>query len=353
MSWFRKREPKWGGVLDRVDPKVLIGAAYPSAIVRVRDLERIGNDKEARELFDPVIQAVSMLWNHPDGLGVMFNALDEVIARRRYDLIPVLEQAIRKSPRLLKPDGAALRAGLDEVLVYARNREEVAQLTFYACQRCGSMIFHITEPCPICLFLSTCLEEACLSTYLSSAAVSPFKLPSIGSRIRLQGVASVEEIRGFDASTQMEDSAAKNAAHFILDRCRSRNVVAYRALDSRATCRDCGKESDVSWWSRQCKHCGSREVLLPPARLYKIVVRDCLVWLQDIVRPDENRCFVRLVYDLARLQELACFEGKFVAKEEGYAIKHNMDRLGTLHSPDGRYEIVFDPQEVSGRFVTE
>jgi len=352
MGWFRKSKSKEELLLERVDPRVLIGTAYPSAIARVKDLERVGKSDEAQQLFDAVMLAVSGLSNYPDGLGVMLNALGEAASRRRHDMVSLLEAAIRKSPRMVGSERPALLAGLDEVLAVARDGDGSGAMVFYVCQRCGKITLHASEPCPNCLFLPTSIEEAYRSVRLSSTSVGAFRLPGLGSRIRTAGFEQVEELLESNVPTRQKDPRYMEAVEVIFEICSRRNVAEYQPLDTTATCTSCGTRSLVAWWARNCQECGSAKVILPPAKLYKMVVRDSLVWLQDIPEPGANHHYARLVYELAQLQELAAFQGKFVTREEGYPIKRNMDQIGKLRSRDGRFEIEFDPQGVRGRHLT-
>ncbi|MFZ5541735.1 MAG: hypothetical protein ACOY5V_18555 [Pseudomonadota bacterium] len=325
---------------------LLVIHGFDVAMQKVRDLERLHRFEEAAGLFEPAIQATArVLRNEPDGFGVLLRALTEAEARGRADLVAEVADALQANPKAKTVEGAAAVATKQ----YAVASPNAA--TFYACQNCGALIWHVTVSCTDCGFIPDDQQQALKAAFLSTAYISPAGLVSLGERIR----------RGFDFDQLGRETAGRFAAvaadelapavaSELLQIARNPARRNLAVISPTARCANCGSETKRHFWTARCEQCGSTRLSMPAAAEYKMLLRDALLWLQTVpfLPPDLGglRAFLGL---LVRLKEKATHEGRQATQEEGVALKRAMEGLGSLTDRRGRYTLTFGLHEVTGQ----
>jgi rubrerythrin len=353
MFDFLKRRMKDPLLGNRENVEAVIMVGFEPAMQRVRDLERLERVEEARRLFDPLIGSVARgMKTRPDGFPVLLRALEEVRRRQRLDLIQPLLESLHANPEARTPEGeAVMQRVLAELQEAFSDSPAPADVVFYACQNCGGLVLHLTAPCPDCGFLPASVEDLVRGVLLSTQTIRPEQLAHIGGKLHTglpfdRAVPRPEtkllEIR------QQQDGARWQR---LLAVCQRINVAEYRTVSGSAACSSCSSEFEMRWAVKRCPSCDSADVYLPPAREFKAVLRDCLLWIELVVRPDENHGLPLLLSELTRLKEEAAHNGRFVSQPEGYALKRTLERVGQVISLDGRYRLVFAPDGAHGNFV--
>lgn len=356
FGWFKgKNTPKRDGAPPIQDPghRKLYGlAAFDPVMQSIRDLERLGQLSDASEKLRLLLRDIlPVLRDDALGFATLLRAYDEVERRGRDDLMAQVITALSANPMAKTADGSLVIHSLLDKLDAQEESAKRGGVPFYACQRCGSLLLHLSVPCTECRFLCDTQEEVLLGICLSSQYIEPGQLAALGRDI---GIARPPHQVIQDLEKQLAGlrrGGGWEVAAKVLEQCRKSETANFDVIPETGPCSQCGEVGTPYFCLFKCFACGNEVGLADPAaRRYKWVLRDCLRWIQ-LVRPDNDPARALVIYDLVRLKEIAVHDGRYVAPEEGYRLKRHLEALRPMVTDDGAVRISFSATGVFGELV--
>lgn len=338
MAWgFFKGGNKQALPSDKQDLKLIVIAGYEPGIQRVRDFERLDQHDDAMVLLRQMAKAIAAaLSDCREGFPILVRLYEELRLRRCEDELGAVLEAIKMNPEATTSSGQSVIAAICG---------SHQNLTLYSCQQCGNFISHLSTPCECCSYHPKSLPDVLKGVTLSTEFFGIGELAEYGSRIR-----SGEQISSFDVVDTPEIIAA---AEKILSLSLGIDASKYRTLRRNSQCANCGNEFDVLPENRCCPKCRSREVDIPPLRVYMLTLKDCLQWLQDVIMVPNSDQFLRAISAIAGLKEDSIQFGRVVTPEVGIPLQRLIESLGPMISKCGSYRFSVGPFEAEGEFVRE
>lgn len=329
-----------------VREKILL--LYESGIQQVRNLDRLGKAQEADNLFSSISNSCLKLEPlDKDDLVILIKIYEENLSRGRYEKANEFLQRIETHPLFASPEYSFLM----ENLKTGELKEAFDEGIFYCCSCCGEPLHHITTPCDCCSFLPLTPDQVTAAMALSSTSIPAPRLMYLGALIKRKQLTNENKQEIQNAVVRLNQNPLHD--HIVaklLDGISKLNQANYRPLKSTFDCPDCNRTINAAFIPDACPYCGSTDLDIPPLTKYKLTIKLCLDWLQNVIKLPDAPLTTQVLSHLVRLKENAVQNGVVVTPETGIPIQRMLEQLDVLSSYNSKYYILITPYEAVGKF---